>query len=158
MKNRIFLFAILLLIVASSCEKMKYHVYSIEVKNSTNREVRFVTEVKVGVGSDGYIAAGADTLLYTERRMSKDFDGPAAFLSEYFSIISMYFSGVSEYVIVSDVSDPTNLKGEYNFFVHDDAWDFEIREVRVPDKGWPDENYFYTINITEDKLLIDLTK
>lgn len=158
MKIKIFLLAIFLVTLSTSCEKWKYHVYSIEIVNSTDTEMRFVTQVKMGADTDAFLAPGHDTLLYTERRMSKDFDGPAAFLSEYYSTLSFYFTGVQDFVLISDVSDPLGLRYEYNYFVHDAAWDFEIRDVRVPDKGWPDEQYYYTINISEDKLSFSLKK
>lgn len=144
------------MVLTSSCEKWKYHVYSIEILNNTDTEMRFVATVKLGSDSDAYLASRHDTILYTERRMSKDFDGPAAFLSEYYSTISFYFTGVQDYAVISDVSDPSGISNEYNYFVHNDAWDFEVRDVRVPDKGWPDEQYYYTINITEDKLTFTL--
>ncbi len=155
-KGLLYITLLLLLISTSSCERTRYHVYSLEIQNNTNREVRFVTNVKLGADSDGYLSPMTDTILYTERRMSKDWDGPATFLSEYYSIVSFYFTGIASYVTLSDVSDPSGIKSEYNYFVHDDAWDFEIRAVRVPAKGWPDEQYYYTINITEDKLLFSL--
>lgn len=158
MKKSLLYIAILLMITCSSCERLRYHVYSIEIQNNTSKEVRFVTQVKIGTDSDGYISPQSDTLIYTERRMTKDWDGPAAFLSEYYSIISFYFTGVAPYAAISDVSDPSGLKDEYNFFSNDDAWDFEIRAVRVPAKGWPDEQYYYAINITEDKLDFSLDK
>ena len=53
----------------SSCEKWKYHVYSIEILNNTDTEMRFVSTVKFGSDTDAYLASQHDTILYTERRM-----------------------------------------------------------------------------------------
>ena len=158
MKKQIILVLAVISLLAMSCNKLKYHVYSIEIRNNTSKELRYVTQVKLGAGQDEYLLPGADTIIYTERRMAKDFDGPSAFLYEYYSEMVVYFTGVSSFVKFSDSADPYNYDSEFDMFSNDNAWNLEIRtNNKVPD-GWETENYVYTFSINEENLGFSFVK